>query len=130
MRIVNLGLLVLVLACSKQDKAPKEIIGKSEMASILADIHLAEAKVATMGLKSLDSSVMVFAKLQKEIWQKYNVDTARYNQSYRYYVARPEVFAGIYEKVSARLDSTVVADSSHIETDKNLPTDKIETTRE
>lgn len=75
------------------------------MASILADIHLAESRVNRLQLKSMDSSLMIFDRLKSDIWKKYKVDTALYNSSYSYYIQQPQQMKQIYEKVTKKLDA-------------------------
>lgn len=76
------------------------------MAEILADIHIAESKVSKMNFRSMDSSVVVFNKLQQDIWAKYEVDSASYNKSYAYYAANPEAMSSLYEIVTQKLEKT------------------------
>ncbi len=75
------------------------------MADILADIHVAEARVGNLHLKSSDSSLLVYEKLEKDIWKRHRVDTLKYKESYAYYVSHPKIMVRIYEKVTSRLDT-------------------------
>ena len=74
------------------------------MASILADIHVAESRVTKLQLKSLDSSLMIFGKLKADIWKKYKVDTLNYRNSYSFYMTHPKQMAEIYEKVNKKIE--------------------------
>lgn len=96
--------LLLLLACSEEDKRPGDLIPEEEMAKILADIHLEEAQVTNLQLRSLDSSVTVYEALQQKIWKKYKVDTLLYRKSYSFYTSHPTYLAEIYEQVEKNLD--------------------------
>lgn len=75
------------------------------MVNILTDIHIAEAKTTAMQLRSLDSSVIVYEKLQKEIWEKYKVDTLLYQKSYSFYTSHPSHLTDIYEQVEKKIEA-------------------------
>ncbi len=80
----------LLTACTDLDeKQPDNLIPESKMAAVLTDIHLAEARVSRLGLGSLDSSTLVYKRLEKQIFQKHKVDTSAYSKSYQYYSASP-----------------------------------------
>ena len=96
--------LLMLLACSEEEKRPGDLISEDEMATILADIHLAEAQVTNLQLRSLDSSVTVYEELQQKIWKKYQVDTLLYRKSYSFYTSHPAYLAEIYEQVEKNLD--------------------------
>ena len=81
--------LLMLLACSEEEKRPGDLISEDKMAKILADIHLAEAQVTNLQLRSLDSSVTVYEELQQKIWKKYQVDTLLYRKSYSFYTSHP-----------------------------------------
>ena len=96
--------LLMLLACSEEEKRPGDLISEDKMAQILADIHLAEAQVTNLQLRSLDSSVTVYEELQQKIWKKYQVDTLLYRKSYSFYTSHPAYLAEIYEQVEKNLD--------------------------
>lgn len=100
----GLVLLVVILGCSGEEKAPKGLIPKEKMADVLTDIHIAEARVSTLSLRSLDSSIMVFNRLEQQIWKKHAIDTSMYRASYNYYVGRPDDLNTIYKIVSQKIE--------------------------
>ena len=108
---LNFSLVAALLAlglftsgCSSEEKPPANTISKDKMASILADIHVAESRVTKLQLKSLDSSLMIFGKLKADIWKKYKVDTLNYRNSYSFYMTHPKQMAEIYEKVNKKIE--------------------------
>ena len=87
------------MACtSKRDTPPENLISPDDMSKILADIHIAEAKTMLAGYKSIDSSNVAFAQLQKEILGKYKVSKRDYDSSYAYYSKHLEEYNKIYER--------------------------------
>jgi hypothetical protein len=75
------------------------------MARILSDIHVLEARVSKLSLTSLDSSTIVTEHLKKQLFKKYNIDTATYNASYRFYSTNPVLMEKIYEQVIKDLET-------------------------
>ncbi len=94
-----------LLACGSDDKPPGDLIPQDKMAKILADIHVAEAQVTNLQLRSLDSSVTVYGELQQKIWKKYSVDTLLYRKSYSFYTSHPAYLVAIYDKVEKNLEN-------------------------
>jgi len=112
-RTVNFSFLSLLLmmyllvysGCMSDGKPPRDTLSQEQMASILADIHIAESRVTRMQLKSSDSSLMVFNKLKQDIWKKHKVDTLNYRNSYTFYMTHPKQMSQIYEKVNKKIES-------------------------
>jgi hypothetical protein len=94
----------LLQACSAvDDTKPENLLPEETMVSILTDIHLTEARVMQMGLRSVDSSNIVYNRLEKQIFRKYKLDTAQYNASYRYYSTHPREMEAVYKEITGRL---------------------------
>jgi len=104
-RLLILCPLLAMLACSEDEKRPDDLIPEDKMAQILADIHIAEARVTNLQLRSLDSSVTVYEELQQKIWKKYKVDTLLYRKSYSFYTSHPAYLAEIYEQVEKEIEN-------------------------
>ena len=97
--------LWLLAGCGGEERPPRQVLSEEKMASILADVHVAEARVNRMRLSSLDSSVIIYNRLQQQIWKKHEVDTLVYRQSYEFYMANPSYMARIYEKVREKIEA-------------------------
>ncbi|TDB63352.1 DUF4296 domain-containing protein [Arundinibacter roseus] len=106
------GLVLGLLACNSEEKPPADLLEEEKMAQILSEVHMAEARVTQMQLRSLDSSVIVFEKLQDQIWKKFKVDTALYRKSYAFYTSHPFYLTRIYERVDTLLAARAKADST------------------
>ncbi|MBO0936332.1 DUF4296 domain-containing protein [Fibrella sp. HMF5335] len=83
--------------------APAKLISPAKMADILAEIHMAEARVGKLNIGNSDSAAIVFKRLQNNVFAKAQVDTATYTKSYVYYSSHPAELAGIYEQVIEKL---------------------------
>jgi hypothetical protein len=102
-----LGYLVVLLSllgCGSEETPPRDLVPEDKMAAILADVHLAEARVSRMQLQSLDSSKLVFNQLQQQIWKKHQVDTLRYKESYAFYTTHPQYMTRIYDQVLKKIE--------------------------
>ena len=97
-------IIVWIFSCSSDEKPPQDILGQEKMASILTDIHIAEARVGRLQLRSSDSSLMVYNELKEDIWKKQKVDTLVYKKSYDYYMTHPNQMSQIYEKVKKQIE--------------------------
>ena len=98
-----LGGWLLVACAAPEDKQPDNLISEAQMTAILTDIHLAESQVSRMGLGSSDSSNMVYKRLEKQIFQKFKVDTSAYTKSYVFYSSHPRRMEEIYKQVVENL---------------------------
>lgn len=105
MKVHWLACCLLLVACSKADE--KEILSKEKLASVLSDIHLAEAKINEKHIGSSDSALVLFQEIQKSIFQKHGVDSVQVNRSFEAYVKEPDQFLEMYEMVSAELSKQV-----------------------
>ncbi len=107
MKYLNLGTLlisfVLVLGCESTDSQPDNLISEQEMAKILVDIHVIEARVNKMALSNLDTSTLVNERLKLSLFKQYKTDSMTFNRSYQFYSTHPDYFERIYEDVIKQL---------------------------
>ncbi|GHB67827.1 DUF4296 domain-containing protein [Persicitalea jodogahamensis] len=97
-------ILTGLLACNGEDSPPDDLIPQEKMAEILTEIHIAEARVTNMQLRSQDSSILLYEKMQKRIWEKNKVDTSVYRKSYSFYTTHPALLSEIYEQVEKNME--------------------------
>ena len=103
----------LATACTNPtDRKPADLIDEEEMARILTEIHLAEARVGRLGLTSVDSSQMAYKHMEKQIFRKFGVDTAAYRKSYIFYASHPENMEVIYKQVTQSLQKKIDAENA------------------
>lgn len=103
--LTPLFFLIILHACSYSDTLSGAEYSEEEMANILTDIHLAEARVSKMKFRSPDSSALVFKRLEEDIYKKHNIDTALYKSSYTYYANDVTRWKKVYELVNKNLNS-------------------------
>jgi hypothetical protein len=104
LRFLSITWLALIwIGCGSGEtelgEKPANLVPKSKMAQMLAEVHLNEARVAKYSLGSTDSANIVYNRMHMQMLRQFEVDTATYTQSYIYYSANPALLAGIYEQV-------------------------------
>lgn len=108
-KLYFLNLLIgiwLVPACTApEDQRPDNLIDENRMVEILTEVHLAEASVSRMSLRSIDSSNVAYKHLESQVFKKFGIDTATYRKSYIFYSAHPSDLESIYKKVTQKLTS-------------------------
>lgn len=104
--VLVLTSLGLITACqAPEDARPDNLIPTDRMAAILTEVHLTESQVSRMGLRSVDSSTIVYKRLEKGIYRKFKVDTTTYNKSYIYYSSHPREMEALYKQVIKNLEA-------------------------
>ncbi len=127
--IIILLTSVFVFACTSNTiyKKPADLIPKKQMVNLLTDMYLANAatNVKTKKLeRNLDYMPLVY--------EKYGIDSLRFQTSNVYYMSRIDDYEAIYKKVEARLqymlDTTHAAkklkDSLYLSKKKELSIEK------
>ncbi|GAB2597099.1 DUF4296 domain-containing protein [Spirosoma areae] len=94
----------LIAACTNpEDKPPEGLIDEEQMAELLTEIHIAEARVSRLGLRSIDSSNLAYKHIESQLFKKFRVDTAIYRKSYIFYSSHPGDMERVYKKVTEKL---------------------------
>jgi hypothetical protein len=92
-------LALLLVGCQPAaNPKPAQLLSQTQMASILADIHVAEAQVDHQ-FPSRDTARMAFSLLEKQIFAKHAVTDSLFRQSYDYYLLHLKELDQIYEGV-------------------------------
>ena len=95
-------------ACTApEDERPDKLVPTDQMADILTEVHPAEARVSRMALTSIDSSNIVYKRLENQIIKKYQLDTAVYRKSYIFYSSHPREMETIYQQVTKNLQNII-----------------------
>jgi hypothetical protein len=97
MKFSYLLVLLGLLGCSKMDKP--ERIEEKKMAQILADIHLDEANIGSMGISNMDSSLVMYHFLERKTLKRHGVDSLAFVKSFESYAKEPEDFIQLYAQV-------------------------------
>nr|WP_262895406.1 DUF4296 domain-containing protein [Penaeicola halotolerans] len=85
------------MAC-KESKTPKGLVPSDKMVSVLIDIHLLESKLGMLSI-TRDSAQVLYKELEKEIFQKHQVEEAVYRRSFTYYMEDIQAMDKIYDAV-------------------------------
>jgi hypothetical protein len=109
--IVLIAIFLLFSCNSNTVEKPSKLISKAKLTDILTEIHQAEGKINNLGIGSTDTTSFLYRKLQQQILTKYDVDTAAYYQSYKYYLLNTEDFAEICKNVVEKLTKINKLDS-------------------
>ena len=103
--LFGFGLMSMCLfSCVTDDAPPSGTLSETEMAAILTEVHLAEARIGQLNLKTQDSSILVYNHLKNQIWKKLKVDTLVYKESYEFYVTHPKRLERIYDQVKKDIE--------------------------
>ena len=100
----------LITACTApEDKQPDKLISQEQMADILTEVHMTEARISRLNLRAVDSANIVYKHLESQIFKKIGVDTATYRKSYIFYSSHPADMEAIYQRVTERLKQKIAA---------------------
>lgn len=100
-------LLTLFCLSCKSDKLPEGVISEEKMIEILMDVYLAETELSGLSLHR-DTSMLIFEKYEKIIFERANISKDSYKESLSYYYNHPDKLDKIYEVV---LDSLTLRES-------------------
>ncbi|MEO5910851.1 MAG: DUF4296 domain-containing protein [Pelobium sp.] len=92
---------VFFFASCKEDSAPKGIIEKEKMVSILKDMHITDAYFNQVS--SVDTILMQANSRYNYIFKKYNSDSTKFSKSLVYYSKEPKVLNKMYDEVIAQI---------------------------
>ena len=104
-----LGGWLLITCTTPENKKPENLIDADRMADILTEVHLAEARVSKLSLRSVDSSNIIYKHLEFRFLKRFGVDTARFRTSYIFYSSHPQQMEIIYMQVVEKLQKKVNA---------------------
>ena len=90
--------LILLLASCQDNKVPSDILSQPKMESILIGIHEAEAKISVKNLPA-DSSKLYYYQMQSQILKSHKTDSAQFNKSFKYYLAKGTDFDNMYARI-------------------------------
>lgn len=88
--------LCILFSCGKEEE--KDLLSKDEMAAMLVDFYLREARVKTNTVPE-DSAAVIFSHLRKSFAQKHGISNDVIDRSYNYYIARPHELQDVYTRV-------------------------------
>ena len=109
MKIILSILSVLLLACAApKSEIPTEVLSEMAFASILKEVHLAEAAFELNKSKELENAKNSLANSYQSIYKKYDVTDTTFSKSLDYYAKHPEKLEKIYTDVLRQLTSDLL----------------------
>ncbi len=113
-----LGMVWLALACGRREPArPPDALDRQQMAAILVDIHLLEARLNTTPMAA-DSSLLLYQHVEADILARHQTDSAQYARSFRYYTDH----VGQLDRIYAEVLDTLGARESRAQQAENTAT--------
>ncbi|MFY0627248.1 MAG: DUF4296 domain-containing protein [Reichenbachiella sp.] len=94
--IFLIAIASFLFSCSTESKKPQDLISKTDMVSIISDIHMLEAKLIRLRVKK-DSLRKVYNAFERALFKEHGTTKEVYERSYAYYTANPELLESIYE---------------------------------
>lgn len=88
---------VVLLSCGKEKK-PANILSHEEMAGVIVDVYLAEARLNGMLMKR-DSAKQVFKPFEERLLSKKGIQDSTLKKSYQYYLDHSDELEQIYDSV-------------------------------
>jgi hypothetical protein len=86
--------LIFFVACNNHDK-PDNLIEPDKMANVLIDMHLSDA---ALDVKFSQDSLLIFAKDRYNyVFNKHEIDSAKFSTSLKYYGKNTEQMKAIYK---------------------------------
>lgn len=102
--------LLLFLGCSHQKPIPEEkvrrpdtLIPREQMIRVITDIHLAEAAIASLKNKGLQTQYLT-EDYFNAVFGKYKISKETYTSNFNFYKNDQEDFLKMYEKVVRNLE--------------------------
>jgi len=95
------SILIFLSSCTSNTiyKKPKDLISQEQMVDLLVDMQLA---VGAKSMKNIEERRSNYMPL---VYEKYNVDSARFARSNFYYSTRIDDYTKILQAVKVRFDS-------------------------
>lgn len=99
---LNIVVILILVSCTSRTiyKKPDDLISKDQMVDLWTDIYIANsAKLVKNRKANRKVNYMPF------IYEKYQIDSARFMRSNIYYTSKIETYEELFQKVEARLKS-------------------------
>lgn len=93
-----------LVGCGSEEK-PSNLIQEDKMAKVLAETHILEAQINNMRFQHEDSSIFVYHKKRAEIVKSFQLDTATFSISLKYFLMNPDKMKEIYVDVKKILEA-------------------------
>ena len=96
-KLLIIFLLVGIGSCSSPKK-PQDVLTQPQLAALLVDIYMAEAKLDKLAIAK-DSSIRFFIPFEQKILQAKGIPDSILRKTYSYYLANPKELERVYDSV-------------------------------
>ena len=100
--------LSLATGCTRPEEVarPANLLSKQEMASLLVQLHLLEARTETSRLQPDSARALFLSQKRNLLWQRHiAVEDSAFERSYRYYASHDKDLSDIYTVVTDSLQA-------------------------
>jgi hypothetical protein len=118
--VISFFVIIYLLSCSnKSAKKPDNLISLKTMEEVIYDVYMLNA-IKISNKKLLQNEEVSF---EKEIFEKYNIDSLQFAKSNDFYAADFETYKALIERIKKRMDSNKKALEQLIEEEKKSEKD-------
>ena len=118
--VISFVLIIYLLSCSnKSAKKPDNLISLETMEEVIYDVYMLNA-IKISNKKLLQNEEVSF---EKEIFEKYNIDSLQFVKSNDFYAADFETYKALIERIKKRMDSNKKTLEQLIEEEKKSKKD-------
>ncbi len=102
---------------------PSSVIQPDKMEKVLFDIHTVDGYLGT--LPTMDTAKIVASSYYKGVYKKFDIDSATYTESLKYYYNHPDVLNKIYENLMKQFENEKKKDDKRLNEEANALQRKI-----
>ena len=118
--VISFFVVIYLFSCSnKSAKKPDKLIPLKTMEEVIYDVYMLNA-IKISNKKLLQNEEVSF---EKEIFEKYNIDSLQFAKSNDFYAADFETYKALIERIKKRMDLNKKALEQLIEEEKKLKKD-------
>ena len=118
--VISFFVIIYLFSCSnKSAKKPDNLIPLKTMEQVIYDVYMLNA-IKISNKKLLQNEDVSF---EKEIFEKYNIDSLQFAKSNDFYAADFETYKALIERIKKRMDSNKKALEQLIEEEKKSKKD-------
>lgn len=94
--LLMLSIGFALIGCEKKNQRPADVLDKQQLASVMIDLYLAEARLSNYAIQR-DSSLALFLPKERAILTKRNMPDSILKKTYDYYLQHPDDFNEVYD---------------------------------
>jgi len=95
---VFLALLIICACTETKQEPPENLLSEAQMVAFLIDTHMLEGQRQAARV-SKDTTAHIYREFEVELYEKHQIDSQQFIDSYHYYLANVEQLSDIYDAV-------------------------------